>query len=584
MSLKRVLCLILAMALLLASAIAFSEEDLQAQLDAANARISELEAQIEVYKPWYDAQVICEYEGGIIFKEDVLASYAEFESMAASYYGINLSDYGLDRTYKEQIAQDLLNDAVIRRKAEEMGISPLDEETLAALDAEAEATFQTYIDSVAPSVDDGTMSEEQVRESAIAYLESMGYTKEGLLKSLVDTEVDNRVYAAVTEGVEVTDEDVQAAYDALTAEQQESFLDDSAYNNARTNGDLIVWNPEGYRAVKHVLILFDDDQSARYDELSATMTSLKDELALAEEAAAAGEAAETPADEAEAAVEAFVEEAGAEAGEAIEEVAAEEAAGEVEAAVEAVAEEAEAAVETAAEEAEEAVETAAEEAEAAVEAAAEEAGEAVEAEVEQAVEEAADVVEEAAGEAAEVIEEAPETAEAIEESAEEVAEEESAPRSVEEINADIAATQAELDALYAELMPTAQEVIDRFNAGTPFGDLIVEYNQDPGMQNEPTATDGYAVSAGSTTWDPAFAEGAMAIEAVGGISDPVCSSYGIHVIYYEADIVPGNVDFETVREALAADALQDKLSATYNATVDQWIEEAKPVWHLDRLG
>jgi len=103
------------------------------------------------------------------------------------------------------------------------------------------------------------------------------------------------------------------------------------------------------------------------------------------------------------------------------------------------------------------------------------------------------------------------------------------------------------------------------------------------MQNEPTATEGYAVAAESTTWDPAFTEGAMSIEAIGQISEPVRGQNGIHIIYYLGDITPGPVPFEEIADAVREEAQQDKVSETYQAQVDAWVEEANPVYHLDRF-
>ena len=168
--------------------------------------------------------------------------------------------------------------------------------------------------------------------------------------------------------------------------------------------------------------------------------------------------------------------------------------------------------------------------------------------------------------------------EAVEELSEEIE-----VRTEEQISADIDAVLADLDALYDELMPTAQEVIDKFNAGADFADLIAEYNEDPGMQNEPTATNGYAVSSTSTTWDPAFTEGAMSIAEVGQISQPVRGSYGIHIIYYASDIPAGPVALDDVREALEPTFLDQKISDTYSSAVDAWVAALNPVYHYENL-
>ena len=156
------------------------------------------------------------------------------------------------------------------------------------------------------------------------------------------------------------------------------------------------------------------------------------------------------------------------------------------------------------------------------------------------------------------------------------------PRSREEIQSDIGNIATEIEALYSQLLPQAQQVIDEFD-GSNFDSLIEKYNADPGMQNEPTATNGYAVSANSTTWDPAFTEGAMAIEAAGQISGPVYGQNGIHVIYYLSDITPGPVALEDIADAVKDAALQDKTSETYDNQINAWVEEANPVYHVDRF-
>ena len=503
MMIRKVLCLVLALALCGAMAFAEEDGDLQAQLDAANERIAELEAQVELYQPYYDAQVIVEYDGGVVFLDDILEQYAGVDSQFSSYYGVSLADYGYDTVYKQLIAETLLQNAVLEAKATELGLDQLDDETMAGLTEEAAANFESYITSVWDYFASDDLTDEEIREDCVAYLESMGYTEDALLESLIDNYVSEQLYNYITADVTVTEEDIQAAFDELVAEQEASFADDSTYNTSRNNGDTIVWNPEGYRMVRHVLIKFTDDQATRYSELQDTLDTLNEEL----------EALQTAAEEAAAATDESTTEA-------TDETAAEATA--------------EATDETTGETAPEAT------AEATDEAAAETTGE---------------------------------TAEATEAPA----------RTEEEINAEIADVEAELTALYEELLPTAQEVIDAFNSGTSFSDLIDQYNEDPGMENEPTATNGYAVSANSTAWDPAFTEGAMSIESIGEISEPVYGQNGIHIIYYDSDIPAGAVDLETVRAEIEESALNTKLNDTYDNTLAEWVEAINPVYHYDRL-
>ena len=489
MNMKKLLCLVMAMLLAL-SAMALAEPeaeaDLQAKLDAANARVAELEAQIELYKPYYEKQVVAEFgDDGIIWRDDAMK---EYEAAASAYaqYGLSIDDYA--DGIKEDILKSLVKSAVIDAKAEALGLSQLDDETLANLQAEAAETFENYLSSYKSYFAADAANDEEAREKTIAALEQYGLTQETLTQQTIDSYVDEQLYNYVTADVAVTDEDIQAKYDAMVAEAQESYADDYGYNNARNSGATIAWNPEGYRAVKHVLIKFDDEQAKRYNELHSTLDSLNAEL----------EALDKPA-ETEVPVE--IEDADVE----VEEAPVEEA----------------------------------------------------------------------------PVEEAPvEEAEATPEVTPEPTPE---PRSRQEIQSDIGNVASEIEVLYSQLMPQAQQVIDEFNGGTDFDTLIGKYNADPGMQNEPTASNGYAVSANSTTWDPAFTEGAMSIEAVGQISGPVYGQNGIHVIYYLSDITPGPVALEDIADAVKDAALQDKTSETYDSQIDAWIEEAHPVYHTDRF-
>ncbi len=498
MMIRKVLCLVLALALCGAMAFAEEDGDLQAQLDAANERIAELEAQVELYQPYYDAQVIVEYDGGVVFLDDILEQYAGVDSQFSSYYGVSLADYGYDTVYKQLIAETLLQNAVLEAKATELGLDQLDDETMAGLTEEAAANFESYVTSVWDYFASDDLTDEEIREECVAYLESMGYTEDALLESLIDNYVSEQLYNYITADVTVTEEDIQAAFDELVAEQEASFADDSTYNTSRNNGDTIVWNPEGYRMVRHVLIKFTDDQATRYSELQDTLDTLNEELG----------ALQTAAEEAAAATDEST-------AEATDELLLRPplSCGEL---------------------------------------------------PPRPPLKLRTRLPRATGETAAEATEAP-------------------ARTEEEINAEIADVEAELTALYEELLPTAQEVIDAFNSGTSFSDLIDQYNEDPGMENEPTATNGYAVSANSTAWDPAFTEGAMSIESIGEISEPVYGQNGIHIIYYDSDIPAGAVDLETVRAEIEESALNTKLNDTYDNTLAEWVEAVNPVYHYDRL-
>ena len=467
MTIRKILSLCLALVLALGCAGALAEDDLQAQLDAANARIAELEKQVETYYPFYQAQIVATYgDDGIIWLDDVQAQY---EAAAAQYqaYGISLESYGMADTVKQDIVESAVQNAVLLAKAKDLGLDVLDEEAEAKVQADAQEQLDQYITSYTDYFyADAEEITDEMRAEAESYWVDNGVTADIIAASLRENAALEAVYHYATQDVAVTEDDVQAAYEALVASNQESYANDSTYNSDRTSGVAIAWNPKGYRAVKHVLIQFDDEQSQLYSDLQSQLASLNQER----------DAIENPP----------------EATEAPEE-----------------------------------------------------------------------------GEDAEPTEEPEPTPE---------------PRSLAEVDADIAACGREVESLYSELLPEAEEVVKAFEDGTSFDELIEKYNDDPGMKNEPTASQGYAVSANSTYWEQAFTDGAMSIKNIGEISEPVYGSNGIHIIYYMADIEPGQVPLDEIRDSVTEEAEEQKFQSVYDAQVAEWLDEANVEYHLESFG
>ena len=76
----------------------------------------------------------------------------------------------------------------------------------------------------------------------------------------------------------------------------------------------------------------------------------------------------------------------------------------------------------------------------------------------------------------------------------------------------------------------------------------------------------------------------MSIEAVGQLAEPAYGSYGIYLVYYFSDVVPGEVGLENIREGVTAAALENKRTATYDAALAQWMEDANVVYHFENIG
>lgn len=437
---KKIVCALLALLLALSCA-AFAESD----LDAANARIAELEALVAKYKPFYDARIVAEYgDGQALWLDDVKPEYDSYVELYAQY-GIDVEEAGLAQSLREDVVSNMMTNIIMMNKAAELGLDSFTDEDLAAIDAQAQANYEEYLSSYYsyfyPEEEEIT---PEMRAEAVAYFEADGMTIDVLREELRSTDIADRVYSYIVDGVHASDAEVEQTYRDLIEKNKSDYASDYTYCADRMSNVTIAWNPEGYRAVKQVLIGFDDAQNTKLDEINGQLVALD-----------------------------------------------------------------------------------------------------------------------------------------VERTAEET---EDAPRRPDaEIQADIDACNAELDALYAELLPRAEEAKAAFDAGTGLDELIAKYNSDPGMTQEPTATAGYPVCAGCSYWDPAFTEAAMSLEKIGDLSAPARGSYGYYLIYYLADIPAGEVPIDSLRDELRTEADAAAVNNAYAAQIAAWTEEAGVVYHFENL-
>ena len=144
----------------------------------------------------------------------------------------------------------------------------------------------------------------------------------------------------------------------------------------------------------------------------------------------------------------------------------------------------------------------------------------------------------------------------------------------------LAENQEKLTALteeaFAEILPTAEEVLAKAQAGENFDELIAAYGEDQGMTTEPNKTTGYYVCEGLATYEQAFQDAAMALANVGDISDLVKTSYGYHILQYTGDIEAGAVEMtEEIKTSIHDSLLTTAQNAAYEAAVTEWTSAAK---------
>lgn len=133
------------------------------------------------------------------------------------------------------------------------------------------------------------------------------------------------------------------------------------------------------------------------------------------------------------------------------------------------------------------------------------------------------------------------------------------------------------------LMPTMQDIQQRLNSGEKIDTLIAEYGEDPGMTSGTSAVIGYLVGASTKTYLSEFSEAALKLTAVGQVSDPVATYYGLHVLQTIKVYSKGTVPFDEIKDAIKAALLPSKQQEKYDETIAQWKSEAAISYDRGRL-
>lgn len=412
------------------------------------------------------AQVVATYDGGEVTVSEVMGDfnsmYNEMAQMYYYYYGMEMTHDDVHMLAEDVLSQRVTGEIMAAKFDADYGFT---DEELAEEEENIRLTAESYQQSaleVAEGKTDKAKAENArvlLRESGVDYDSlydaMMVYAKQTRLEEILRGEI-----------AEISEEELVAAYDEKVAQQQDSYTDGYSFESAMSYGDeTVCWKPDGYRTVKHILVIPDDALTTAYSDAQFDLDmSLSDIDYLEEELFAAND----------------------------DDIAeGERTAEEIQAEIDAI--------------------------QAAV----------------------------------------PGQEEAVQ-----------------------AAGQAILDSV----KETTDEIYARLEAGESFEDLIAEYGEDPGMQNEPTKTSGYYVSTESQNWEVNFRDAAMALAQVGDYTvEPVLSGSGVHIIQYTSDVLGGEVGLEEVCDALYAETLEAMQNAHCEETIAAWVAEVNPVYNVEAL-
>ena len=217
--------------------------------------------------------VVAEFEGGEVTSDEVVEPYNS--RIATMAFGFGDETESAEETM-QAVLEELVREKVCYQRAESLGLTELTDEDVAAITADAQELYDQQKNFNAASVDTSGMTAEEADAAVDAYMAELGVT----LESLIETEkVDywqDKLFDATVASVAATDEEIQARYDELLASQTERFGQSAAeYEFAVSSGDAVVYNLEGYRRVKQILLAFDDpNAAAQAQELTEQIAAL----------------------------------------------------------------------------------------------------------------------------------------------------------------------------------------------------------------------------------------------------------------------------------------------------------------------
>lgn len=224
-----------------------------------------------------DADVLVTVNGTEITRGEIL-DIASNLLYNYSQQGYDTSDQSLV-SYVSSIAVEFaIQYALLDQQAAILGYDQFADDERAAIEADANAQWTEIVDMYVSYY--GGLTAESTEEDKIAaraevisLLETNGYSYDILLDTLLENATYERLEADMVAGAAVTEEDVQAYYEELIAQDEAQYANDIASYEYMTQyyGETAYYTPAGYRGIIHILLEVDEALLSEYQGLAAAL-------------------------------------------------------------------------------------------------------------------------------------------------------------------------------------------------------------------------------------------------------------------------------------------------------------------------
>lgn len=192
-------------------------------------------------------------------KEAFLSTLSQYEM----YY--DLSDPEVVTELMESELKYIVDQLVMEHKAGELNLLKQRDEFADEAQEIYEEVFAQYLD--AHRDEDGELP-EGAEEEVTAFLELYEYTPEYIEEQLWVEDLYNTLHEMVAQDVIVDEDALKDMYEANVEDARQRIAEDpTSFEYEMIYGNPLYYYPEGYRAVKHILLLFEEEDQEKAAEL-----------------------------------------------------------------------------------------------------------------------------------------------------------------------------------------------------------------------------------------------------------------------------------------------------------------------------
>lgn len=228
------------------------------------------------------SSVIVKYDGGEITKGELVADYytqyTYYAYMYSIYYGTTISESEA-QALAQSVAQSYMNTTAVVKKAEELGITLTDDE-IAECKEYADTSYQESYDSAYASAEGDT--DEMRAQNAEYSLAVQGISYDYYYRQkewdLILTKVQESVMA---DAPQLTEDELEMKLAEQNVTDEQTYSEDrKSFETDMTDESVcITWMPDGYRTVKHILLIPEAEVLDAYTDATSALTTANSELA-----------------------------------------------------------------------------------------------------------------------------------------------------------------------------------------------------------------------------------------------------------------------------------------------------------------